>query len=128
MAAVTERGGQRRSRLHLVVHLLVVIFLADVVKNGNISSILLHLVSRRIGKLMKDGIDLATETGLREMSHQEVRVGIIVVIENSSLEVCFIVSSVLENRIKPGLYYQMDILLLHLLMIVVMGLVYLTEM
>ena len=126
MAAVTERGGQRRSRLHLVVHLLVVIFLADVVKNGNISSILLHLVSRRIGKLMKDGIDLAI--GLREMSHQEVRVGIIVVIENSSLEVCFIVSSVLENRIKPGLYYQMDILLLHLLMIVVMGLVYLTEM
>jgi hypothetical protein len=42
------------------------------------------------------------------MSHQEVRVGIIVVIENLSLE--------------------MDILLLHLLMIVVTGLVYLTEM
>ena len=89
MAAVTERGGQRRSRLHLVVRLLVVIFLADVA-NGNISSILLHLVSRRIGKLMRDGIELVTETGLREMSHQEVRVGIIVVIENSSLEVCFL--------------------------------------
>ena len=89
MAAVTERGGQRRSRLHLVVRLLVVIFLADVA-NGNISSILLHLVSRRIGKLMRDGIELVTETGLREMSHQEVPVGIIVVIENSSLEVCFL--------------------------------------
>jgi hypothetical protein len=75
------------------VRLLVVIFLADVV-NGNISSILLHLVSRRIGKLMKDGVDLVTERGLREMFHQEVRVGIIVVIENSSLEVCLLSSFV----------------------------------
>ena len=84
----TEQGGRFRSRLHLVVRLLVVMFLADMV-NGHISTILLHLVSRRIGKLMKDGIELATETGLREMSYHEVRVGIIVVIENSSLEVCF---------------------------------------
>ena len=98
MAAVTERGGQLRSRLHLVVRLLVVIFLADVV-NGNISSILLHLVSRRIGKLTMDGIDLATETGLREMSHQEVRVGIIVVTENLSLEVCFFVSSMKNSKL-----------------------------
>ena len=87
MVAVTEWGGRRHSRLHLVVRLLVVIFLVDVV-NGNINSILLRLVCR--GNLMKDGIDLATETGLREMSLQEVRVGIIVVIENSSLEVCFV--------------------------------------
>ena len=95
MVAVTEWGGRRRSHLHLVVRLLLVISLVDVV-NGNISSILLHLVFRRIGMLMKDGIDLATEIGLREMFLQEVRVGIIVVIENSSLEVCFL-SSYAEN-------------------------------
>ena len=76
---------------------------------------------------MKDGIDLATETGLREMFHQEVRDGIIVVIENSSLEVCFLFSFV-ENSELTRFYSQMDTLLLHLLMIVVMGLVYLIEM
>lgn len=86
--AVTEWEGRGRSHLHLVVRLPAVIFLVDVV-NGNISSILLHLVFRKIGILMMVGIDLATETGLREISLQEVRVGIIVVIENSLLEVDF---------------------------------------
>jgi hypothetical protein len=89
VVAVTEWGGRRlRSHLHLFVRLLVVIFLVDVLNGNNISSILLGM--------MKDGIDLATETGLREMSLQEMRVGNIVVIENSSLEVCYLFSFV-EN-------------------------------
>lgn len=96
---VTEGDGRHRSHLHLVVRLLVVIFLVDVVI-GSISSILLPLVLRIIGMLSKDGIDLETETVLREMSLQEVRVGIIVVNENSLLGVRPLSSFVENNRIN----------------------------
>ena len=82
VVAVTEEEGQRRSRPHLVV-----IFLADVVNGNIITTRLLHLVFRKIGMLKKDGIDLETEIGLREMSLREVRVGITMVNEISLLEV-----------------------------------------
>jgi hypothetical protein len=88
VVVAAEEEDRRHSRLHLVVRLLVAIFLVDVasVVNGSIDSILLRLVLRKVGILKKDGVDL--ETDLREMSLPEVRVGIIVVNEISSLEVC----------------------------------------
>lgn len=100
-----EEEGRRRSRLHLVVHLLVAIFLVDVV-NGSINSILLRLVFRRVGMSKKVGIGLEIETGLREISLPEVRIGIIV------------------NEIS---LLEMAIPRVHLWMIVVMRLAHLTE-
>ena len=77
--------GQCRSHLHLVVRLLVVIFLVDVAI-GSIGNTLLRLVLRRIG-MLKNGTGPESESGLREMSLQEVRAGIIVANEISLLEV-----------------------------------------
>jgi len=101
VVVVTGVEDRCRSHLHLVVHLLVVIFRVDVA-NGNITIL---LVFRRIG-MSKNGIDLATEIGLKEMPLRGVGVGIIV------------------NEIS---LLETAILLVHFMMIVVMRLVHLIE-